>query len=137
VTLQTATKQILIIEDNPGDAQLIREVFGEISNVLWHFAENVVQARDFIHRRHPHQGAPRPDLIILDLNLPIFRGQSLISELKADPRFCAIRIVVLTSSPDRQDRDLCLRLGADDFVIKPRTLPDWTAAMRRILQAMY
>ncbi len=136
MTTQTTTKQVLIIEDNPGDAQLFREVFGEISNVLWHFVENVVQARDFINRRHPFQGAPRPDLILLDLNLPIFRGHSLISAIKSDPQLQDIRVVVLTSSSNAQDRDLCLRLGADDYVLKPRTLPEWTASIRRILQAI-
>jgi two-component system response regulator len=134
MTTAIQTKQVLVVEDNPGDMQLIREIFGQVSNVMWHFVMNVVQARDFLTGRPPYLHAPRPDLIILDLNLPIFSGAALIPFVKNDPTLKDIRIVVFTSSDDDEDRRRSLRMGADEFHSKPIDLAEWGETLRKILR---
>jgi CheY-like chemotaxis protein len=133
MTTQTYTKQILVVEDNFGDAQLIREVFGDLPHVQWHFVQNLIQARDFLRHLPPYHLSPRPDLILLDLKLPIFPGYTLIPQIKNDPALRDIRVVVFTSSRADRDRGLCSQFGADAYIVKPIALHDWAAALKQAI----
>jgi CheY-like chemotaxis protein len=135
VTANTITKQILVVEDNFGDAQLIREVFGDLPNVQWHFVENLVHARDFLRHLPPYHLSPKPDLILLDLRLPIFPGYSIIPQIKADPELRDIKVIVFTSSQSEKDRTMCAKMGADGYVVKPMSLREWSAALKSAILA--
>lgn len=133
VMTQIHTRQILVVEDNFGDAQLIREVFGELPNVEWHFVENLVHARDFLRHLPPYHLSPKPDLILLDLKLPIFPGYTLIPQIKNDPALRDIRVVVFSSSASEHDKDMCSKSGADAYIVKPQNLYTWSAALRDVI----
>ncbi len=134
MSVDVRIKQVLVVEDNPGDVALIREIFGNISNIGWHFVPNVVQARDFVAQRETFANAPRPDLIILDLKLPIFSGATLIPFIKKYPSLQDIRVVIFTSSESEKERAACLAMGADDFVTKPIELREWEQVVRKMLR---
>jgi CheY-like chemotaxis protein len=118
-----------VVEDNRGDVDLFREALAGLDGVTVHAVPNVVQARDFLTRKPPHLHAPVPDVIFLDLNLPIFMGYSLLPAIKADPALRHIRIVVFTSSENPDDQQLCTELGADDYLVKPLNWPEWRSAV--------
>jgi len=126
-------KRILVVEDNLGDRMLINEVFGHLPTVRWHYVTTILQAGDFLQRQQPFQSAPRPNMVLLDLNLPVFPGYSLIQSIKKDPLLCSIRVVVFTSSQSLADRTYCGALGADDFIVKPIDLSEWQAALGKII----
>ncbi|MGH1438468.1 MAG: response regulator [Cellvibrionaceae bacterium] len=112
--------EILMVEDNPGDVELTREALkaGKLHN---HF--NVVEdgeaALDYLFQRPPFEDALRPDLILLDLNLPKISGREVLAEVKADKGLCTIPIVVLSSSEDAADIKKAYELNANSFVTKP------------------
>lgn len=124
------TKQILVVEDNFGDAQLIRDVFGDFPNVQWHFVENLMHARDFLRHLPPYHLSPRPDIILLDLNLPTVPGYTIIPRIKSDPALRDIKVVIFTSSQADKDRDICVKFGVDAYIVKPIALGDWSAALK-------
>ncbi len=111
---------ILLVEDNPGDVRLMREALKEtrIASRL-HLAEDGVQAMSFLRRRSPHTGAPRPDLILLDLNLPRKDGREVLAEIKDDSKLKSIPVVVLTTSQEEQDVVRSYQLHANCFISKP------------------
>jgi chemotaxis family two-component system response regulator Rcp1 len=125
--------EILLVEDNPGDVLLTKEALGEAQ--VRHRL-NVVQdgadAIDFLLRRGRFAGAPRPDLVLLDLNLPRKNGRDVIAEIKEESSLCSTPLVVLTSSPhdqavlDGYDSRLCL------YVVKPAKFDDFVEEIRRI-----
>jgi CheY-like chemotaxis protein len=131
---ETSVKHVLVVEDNPGDCMLIQEVFGKLTNVLWHFVPNVIQARDFLSHKAPYQFSPRPDVVLLDLHFPIFPGYSLIPAIRSNPELRPIKIVVFTSSQSEKDRKLCADMGADEYIVKPLTLNDWSAALTNAIR---
>lgn len=96
--------EILLVEDNPHDVELLRFALEEaqLSNHL-HVAGNGDVAMDFLHRRPPHESAPRPDIILLDLNMPGKDGREVLREVKADPGLRRIPVVVLTTSAEERD----------------------------------
>ena len=96
--------EILMVEDNPGDVRLTREALkgGKIWNQL-HVVEDGVAALDFLHRRAPHTDAPRPDLILLDLNLPKKDGREVLAAIKSDESLKLIPVVILTTSQAEED----------------------------------
>ncbi|QNT75730.1 response regulator [Dehalogenimonas etheniformans] len=111
---------ILLVEDNPGDARLTREALkdSKIRNNLW-VVEDGVEAIDFVRRSGKYAQAPRPDLILLDLNLPRKSGREVLAEIKADDDLKSIPVVVLTIS--KADEDICraYQLHANCYVTKP------------------
>ena len=115
-----AAIQILLVEDNPGDVELTREGFaeGKILNQLW-VAEDGDQALDFLYRRGRHAASPRPDLILLDLNLPRRSGLEVLRTIKADAALRRIPVVVLTSSQAGEDIARTYDLHANCYVNKP------------------
>jgi CheY-like chemotaxis protein len=124
---------VLLIEDDPGDELITREAFehNKINNTL-----NVVrdgeEGLDYLYRRGAHQDAQRPDLILLDLNLPKYDGRQLLEKIKSDPDLCHIPIVVLTTSRAEEDILRSYKLHANAYVTKPVDLDQFMNAVRQI-----
>lgn len=112
--------EILMVEDSPSDTQLALEALHEakISNRLSH-VEDGVEALQFLRRQGPYQDAARPDLILLDLNLPRMDGRQLLEEIKQDPDLRIIPVVVLTTSRSEQDVLRSYELHANCYITKP------------------
>lgn len=117
----TTSADILLIEDNPGDIRLTQEAFKEsrIANTL-HVVNDGFDALEFLHRRGEYADAPRPDLILLDLNLPRKNGQEFLSELhETSPHITRIPVIVLTSSKAEEDIVKTYDLKANAYMTKP------------------
>ena len=125
--------EILMVEDNPGDVRLTREAFkdGRVWNRM-HVVEDGVAALDFLYRRPPFEAAPRPDIILLDLNLPRMDGREVLATIKADASLRLIPVVVLTTSQAEEDVLRAYRLNANCYVTKPVDLEQFI----RIVQAI-
>ncbi len=114
---------ILLVEDNPADVDLTRENL-ETCKILHtlHVAFDGVDAMEFLRGEGPHEKAPRPDLVLLDLNLPRKDGRELLAEMKADKSLRLIPVVVLTSSEAEEDVLKSYDLQASAYVTKPLDL---------------
>jgi chemotaxis family two-component system response regulator Rcp1 len=112
--------EILVVDDNPSEVQLIIEAFqdAKLSHQL-HSAGDGVAALAFLRRERPYQGEPRPDLIILDLNIPKIDGHTVLQEIKADPTLRQIPVVVLSTSRTDEDIHRAYDLHANCFITKP------------------
>jgi len=112
--------EILLVEDSPSDAQLAVEALqsAKIANHLSR-VEDGVEAMQFLRREGPYREVPRPDLILLDLNLPRKDGREVLEELKEDPQFKRIPVVVLTTSRAEQDVLRSYALHANCYITKP------------------
>ena len=129
----TGAVEILLVEDSPGDARLMAEAFEELSTpVSLHVAVDGVEALDFLYRRGAHAGAPRPDLVLLDLNLPRRDGREVLAEVKDDPRLRPIPVLVLSTSRSREDVLRSYRLHANCYLAKPTDLDEFLELVRRI-----
>ena len=126
---------ILVIEDNPADARLTQEVLKEakIPNNM-HVARDGVEALAFLHREGKYSQAPRPDLILLDLNLPRKDGREVLAEIKADKDLGTIPVVVLSISRAEEDILLCYKLNANCYTTKPMDLLQFNNMVRSITQ---
>ena len=115
-----ALVDVLLVEDDPGDVVLIQEAFeyNKVHNAL-HVVSDGVEALDFLYRRDGHEGAPRPDLVLLDLNLPRKDGREVLEEVKADRDLRTIPVVVLTTSEAEEDILRSYDLHANAYVTKP------------------
>lgn len=113
-------RQILLVEDNPADARLTREAFGEtgISHSL-HVVEDGVEAMSFLLRKGKYADAVRPELILLDLNLPKKDGREVLSEIKSDESLWRIPVVVLTTSVADKDIRNAYECQANAYITKP------------------
>jgi CheY-like chemotaxis protein len=111
---------ILLVEDSPGDVRLTQEALkrGRVSNTL-HIVGDGEAALDFLYRRGEHANAPRPGLILLDLNLPILDGRDVLADIKADPSLRRIPVVVLTTSKADEDIVRSYDLHANAYITKP------------------
>ena len=111
---------ILLVEDNPGDVRLTREALREnkVCNNL-HVAVDGVDALNFLRREGKYANAPRPDLILLDLNLPRKDGREVLAEIKTDPLLKRIPVVILTTSDAEQDILATYDLHANCYITKP------------------
>jgi two-component system response regulator len=114
------TIKILIVEDNPGDARLIREAFneGKILNTSY-VVKDGVEAMDFLHKQGEFSTAPRPDLILLDLNLPKKDGREVLFEIKTDKKLKNIPVIILTTSQAEEDIAKSYDLNANCYITKP------------------
>lgn len=112
--------EILMVEDNPGDVRLTREAFkeGKVRNELF-VVEDGVAALNFLYRRPPYEHAPRPDLILLDLNLPKKDGREVLATIKSDLSLKTIPVVILTTSQAEEDVIRAYHLSANCYVTKP------------------
>ena len=124
---------ILLVEDNPADVRLTQEAFreGKILNNLV-VAKDGVDAMHFLHRHGKYANAPRPDLILLDLNLPRKDGREVLAEIKSDPSLMRIPIVVLTTSRAEMDVIKSYNLHANCYVVKPVDLDQFIGVIKAI-----
>ena len=125
--------EILLVEDNPGDVRLTREALkdGKIVNNL-HVAEDGVEALAFLRREGKSRDAVRPELILLDLNLPKKDGREVLAEIKADEDLRRIPVVILTSSAAEQDIVKSYNLHANCYVTKPVDLDQFINVVKSI-----
>jgi len=127
--------EILMVEDNPGDVRLTREALKGAK--VWaqvHVVEDGVAALDYLYRRPPYESALRPDLILLDLNLPRMDGREVLAKVKSDPKLKLIPIVVLTTSQAEEDVLRAYDLNANCYVTKPVDLHQFNRIVQMIEQ---
>ena len=125
--------RILLVEDNPADIRLTIEALkeGKITNDLM-VARDGVEALDYLHQRGAFAASPRPDLILLDLNLPKKDGREVLAEIKEDDALKRIPVVVLTSSEADEDILRTYNLHANCYISKPVDLERFIAVVRTI-----
>jgi two-component system, chemotaxis family, response regulator Rcp1 len=125
--------EILMVEDNPVDVLVTREALkqGRILNNL-SVAEDGEEALDFLFRTGQFSAAPRPDLILLDLNLPKKDGREILAELKNNPSLRSIPVVILTTSQAEEDVMRSYDCGANCFIVKPVDLEQFTSTIRSV-----
>jgi len=125
--------EILLVEDSPGDVLLIEETFQE-AKVLNRLSvvRDGVEALDFLRSRGRHGAAPKPDLILLDLNLPRKNGRDVLAEIKADRVLHRIPVVILTTSAAEDDVLKSYELHANSYITKPVDLNEFVHALRSI-----
>jgi CheY-like chemotaxis protein len=124
---------MLLIEDSPGDADLTKERLEYCrARTQIHVVFDGIEALRFLHREGEYTNAPRPDLILLDLNLPKKNGRETLQEIKQDRRFRRIPVIVFTSSETERDIAASYDLGANAYVVKPVDLERFTAMVRAI-----
>ncbi|MEA2572416.1 MAG: hypothetical protein QOI24_4417 [Acidobacteriota bacterium] len=112
--------QVLLVEDSPGDIRLTQEAFRDAnSSVQLHVAFDGVEAMAFLRREGSHVHAPRPDLILLDLNLPRMDGREVLAQIKSDDVLKTIPVVILTTSEDEGDITKSYELHANCYLNKP------------------
>jgi CheY-like chemotaxis protein len=125
--------EILLVEDNPGDVRLTREALrdSKVRNHLY-VARDGVEALAFLRREGAHTDAVRPDLILLDLNLPRKDGRELLADIKADPGLKTIPVVILTTSRAEQDVLRSYELQANCYITKPVDLDQFITVVKSI-----
>ncbi len=125
--------EILLVEDNPGDVRLTQEVLrdGRVQNNM-SVAKDGVDAISFLQQTGEYAGAPRPDIILLDLNLPKKDGREVLAEIKADSDLKNIPVVVLTTSSAEQDVFRSYDLHANCYITKPVDLDQFIRVIRSI-----
>ncbi|MGO9153526.1 response regulator [Mycobacterium sp.] len=124
---------ILLVEDDAGDELITREAFehNKLQNRL-HVAHDGEEGLNYLYQRGEYQDAPRPDLILLDLNLPKYDGRQLLEKIKSDPDLSRIPVVVLTTSSAEEDILRSYKLHANAYVTKPVDLDQFINAVRQI-----
>ena len=129
---QTAI-QILLVEDSPGDVRLTQEVLrdAKIANQL-HVVPDGEEAMVFLRREGVHSDKRRPDLVLLDLNLPRKDGREVLAEINGDPELKTVPVIVLTTSEAEQDILRSYQLAANAYITKPIDLNEFIAVVRSI-----
>jgi two-component system, chemotaxis family, response regulator Rcp1 len=125
--------EILLVEDNPGDERLTREALKEgkvYSNLHW--VKDGVEAMEFLRRQGKYQDVPRPDIILLDLNLPKKDGREVLQDIKNDDALKRIPVVVLTTSKAEEDVLRTYNLHANCYVTKPVDLEKFIVVVKSI-----
>ena len=125
--------EVLLVEDDPGDVVLIREAFehNQVSSALSVVSDGV-QALEFLRREGDYADAPRPDLMLLDLNLPRKDGRQVLAEVKQDAELRTIPVVVLTTSEAEEDIARSYDLHANAYVSKPVDFDRFIEVVRQI-----
>ena len=125
--------QVLLVDDNPGDVRLTLEAFKDAKMHLGiHVAKDGVEAMEFLTRQGPYFESPRPDLILLDLNLPKKDGREVLAEVKAHPFLKTIPVVILTTSASDADIERSYLLHANCYVSKPVDLEGFLKVVQSI-----
>jgi CheY-like chemotaxis protein len=125
--------QILLVEDNPGDVRLTREALkdGKVRNQLHHVVDGV-EALAFLAGTGAYAGVPKPDLILLDLNLPRKDGREVLATIKADSVLASIPVIVLTTSKAEEDVLHSYGLHANCYIVKPFDLEQFIQVVQTI-----
>jgi two-component system, chemotaxis family, response regulator Rcp1 len=125
--------EVLLVEDSPGDARLTREALRDSNtSVQLHVVCDGVEAMEFLRREGAHANAPRPDLILLDLNLPRMDGREVLSLVKADPSLRTIPTIILTTSESEADVTTSYQLHANCYLSKPVQLEAFESLVKSI-----
>jgi chemotaxis family two-component system response regulator Rcp1 len=124
---------ILLVEDNPGDVRLTVEALrgAKVANEL-HVVGDGEEAIEFLRQQGRHVDAPRPDIVLLDLNLPRLDGRDVLADIKADPDLAKIPIIVLTSSTAERDIQQSYELHANCYISKPVDFTEFIHAVRSL-----
>jgi CheY-like chemotaxis protein len=125
--------EVLLVEDDPGDVLMTKEAFEDykLQNTL-HVVNDGAEAMDFLRRQGEHTDAPRPDLVLLDLNLPRMDGREVLQAIKSDPELASIPVVVLTTSEAEEDVLRSYSLHANAYVTKPVDFERFIHVVRQI-----
>lgn len=125
--------ELLLVEDDPGDTLMIQEAleYNKVRNRL-HCVTDGVEALDFLRGNGDHADAPRPDVVLLDLNLPRKDGREVLAEIKSDPDLRTIPVVVLTTSKAEEDIMRSYQLHANAYVTKPVDFARFIEVVRQI-----
>ncbi len=125
--------EILLVEDNPGDVRLTQEALKD-GKVLNHLSvvRDGEEAMQFLRREAPHADAPRPDVVLLDLNLPRKDGREVLADIKADPDLRRIPVVILTTSNHERDILKAYDLAANCYITKPVDLDQFIHVVRSV-----
>ena len=125
--------EVLLVEDSPGDVRLTQEAFRDATvRTRLHVVTDGVEAMAFVKRQGEHANAPRPDLILLDLNLPKMDGREVLALIKEDADFKTIPVVVLTTSGAEEDILRTYRLHANCYLVKPVDLNGFLSVVKSI-----
>ena len=128
-----AALEVLLVEDSPGDARLTLEAFRDAKvHITLHVAIDGVEAMAFLKREGKHTGAPRPDLILLDLNLPKKDGREVLEEIKENASLKTIPVVILTTSASEADILQSYTLHANCYITKPVDLDGFLKVVKSI-----
>jgi chemotaxis family two-component system response regulator Rcp1 len=124
---------ILLVEDNPGDVRLTREALrgAKVANDLRVVGDGE-EAIEYLRRRGRYVDAPRPDIVLLDLNLPRLDGRDVLIDIKSDPDLAKIPIIVLTSSSAERDIQSAYELHANCYISKPVNFTEFIEAVRSL-----
>ena len=125
--------EVLLVEDSPGDVRLTQEAFREANQAIHlHVANDGVEAMGFLNQSGAYAGVPRPDLILLDLNLPKMDGREVLAHIKDDNNLKTIPTVILTTSDAEADIVKSYQLQANCYLSKPVQLDDFEALVKSI-----
>jgi chemotaxis family two-component system response regulator Rcp1 len=128
-----AAIEVLLVEDSPGDVRLTREAFKDAKvHINLHVAVDGAEAMAFLGREGKHANVPRPDLILLDLNLPKKDGREVLEEIKENPSLKSIPVVILTTSASEEDILRSYRLHANCYITKPVDLDGFLKVVKSI-----
>jgi len=132
-TERNRTAEILLVEDNPGDVRLMQEAFREI-HVPHHLSavDTGGKALEFLRKRGEDKGASKPDLVLLDLNLPDMHGLEVLTAIKTDPALRRIPVVVFSSSKKREEVVKAYNLNANSYIMKPIELADFIRVVKGV-----
>jgi CheY-like chemotaxis protein len=130
ITPNTTPFNILLLEDEAADAYLVRASLRDARvHCQLHHVLDGKEGLDFLHRLPPYAEAPRPDLILLDLNMPRMNGREFLVTIKADAKFHDIPVVVLTTSEVERDVEASYKTGAAGFITKPVDMEQFISAI--------
>jgi two-component system response regulator len=130
---KTRAAEILLVEDNDNDVELTRIGFKKAKLLLnLHHAKDGVECMEFLRKQGAYAGAPRPDLILLDLNMPRMNGQEVLAEIVADEALCTLPVIVLTTSTDDEEILKMYKLRCSSFIAKPVDLDQFL----RVVQSL-
>jgi two-component system, chemotaxis family, response regulator Rcp1 len=125
--------EVLLVEDSPGDVRLTQEAFHDANrSVRLHVASDGVEAMEFLRHQGAHSAAPRPDLILLDLNLPKMDGREVLARIKEDESLKTIPTIILTTSEAEADIAKSYRLQANCYLSKPVQLDQFETLVKSI-----
>jgi chemotaxis family two-component system response regulator Rcp1 len=125
--------EVLLVEDSPGDVRLTREAFRDAKvHINLHVATDGTKAMAFLNREGEHAKAPRPDLVLLDLNLPKKDGREVLQEIKESHTLKSIPVVILTTSSSEADILKSYRLHANCYITKPVGLEGFLTVVKSI-----
>ena len=131
--LESSLLQVLLVEDNPGDVRLTEEAFKDAKVQLeMHVAVDGIEAMEFLRREGKFAQSPRPDLILLDLNLPRKDGRDVLAEIKGDPLLMTIPVVILTTSASDVDIESSYMLHANCYISKPVDMEGFLTVVKSI-----